>query len=125
MNVNDLELFLNEAFPVENALVRIRGAAEENRFIEYSRVTDEDGVTEKVYLPTPKLSDSLTPTSPELPYAVYDVQVSKDGYYTSNFYGVTVFPGIYAVLPVNMIPLRENQSESNNTTITQNEKLAQ
>ena len=111
------------AFPVENALVRIRGASEENRFIEYSRVTDEDGATQKVYLPAPRLADSLAPSPPEAPYAIYDVQVSKEGYYTSNFYGVSVFPGIYAILPVNMIPLRENKSESIDSTITQNEKL--
>ena len=52
-----LSVFTTEAsasLPIEGSLVRVFGAAEENRFIDYSLVTDVDGLTEKIELPAPK-----------------------------------------------------------------------
>ena len=61
------------ALPLPATLVHIRGADEENRFVEFSLFTDNDGITERIELPTPDVSFSLAPNPIETPYARYDV----------------------------------------------------
>ena len=95
------------ALPVPDALVRILGAEEENRFVSNTVFTDIDGKTPTVSLPAPPASYSLSPSPPMSPYAIYDVEISADGYYSKRVLGVPIYPGIYSVLPVNMIPQGE------------------
>lgn len=90
--------------PIAGALVRIMGAEEINRSVAHSRITDRDGIAETVFLPAPKKSSSQAPSPTEPPYYIYDVTVIKDGYYTRRIQGVSVFPSINSILPVNMIP---------------------
>ena len=92
------------ALPVENALVKIRGAEEDNRLVAYTLVTDFDGLTPEVTLPAPSLKYSLSPDPLEAPYSVYDVEISAPGYYTKRISGLTVFPGVNSIQLVNMIP---------------------
>ncbi|MBR4836605.1 MAG: carboxypeptidase regulatory-like domain-containing protein [Clostridia bacterium] len=92
------------ALPVENALVKIRGAEEDNRLVAYTLVTDFDGLTPEVTLPAPSLEYSLSPDPSESPYSVYDVEISAPGYYTKRISGLTVFPGVSSIQLVNMIP---------------------
>lgn len=92
------------ALPVENALVKIRGAEEDNRLVAYTLVTDFDGLTPEVTLPAPSLKYSLSPDPSEAPYSVYDVEISAPGYYTKRISGLTVFPGVNSIQLVNMIP---------------------
>ena len=92
------------ALPVPGAIVRIRGADEDNRFIARTLITDRDGLTKKVELPAPSASYSLIPDSNETPYSVYDVEISAPGYYTKRIDGLTVFSGIESVQLINMIP---------------------
>ena len=92
------------ALPVENALVKIRGAEEDNRLVAYTLVTDFDGLTPEVTLPAPSLEYSLSPDPLEAPYSVYDVEMSAPGYYTKRISGLTVFPGVSSIQLVNMIP---------------------
>jgi hypothetical protein len=86
------------------AIARITGGEESNRDIARSLITDNDGITPKVKLPTPKRSYSLTPEDEESPFALYDVEVTAEGYFTKRIIGVAIFSGINAILPVNMIP---------------------
>lgn len=114
--------------PVEGALVRITGAEEDNRMIAYSLITDRDGKTETVSLPAPKKSNSTAPNQPDSPYAIYDITVSRDGYYTRNIKGVSVFSGVGSIQLVNMIPEsgvgNENYPRGNiNTVIPDNTTL--
>lgn len=95
------------AIPIMGAIVRITGGEEGNRMVGKSLITDNDGITAPVKLPSPKRSYSLTPSEPETPYALYDVTVTADGYYTKRISGVTIFSGINAILPVNMIPVSD------------------
>ena len=96
------------ALPLEGTRIKISGALEENRFYEAELITDVDGLTAKVALPSPKKRYSLSPGAPEIPYATYDMVVSATGYYTKKLYGVTVFSGIDSVQPIEMIPLGSN-----------------
>ena len=92
------------ALPVENALVKIKGAEENNRLVAYTLVTDFDGLTPEVTLPAPSLEYSLSPDPVEAPYSIYDVEISAPGFYTKRISGLTVFPGVNSIQLVNMIP---------------------
>lgn len=100
------------AIPIMGAIVRITGGEESNRQIAKSMVTDNDGITPKVKLPTPRRSYSLTPEDEESPFALYDVEVTADGYYEKRIIGVAIFSGINAILPINMIPSSDSPIEN-------------
>ena len=99
----------NGAYPVGGTSVRIVGAEEANRFVAYSVTTDEDGSSPTVILPAPDPIYSLSSGAAQAPYAIYDVQISKDGYYPKLISSVAIFPNTVAILPVNMIPLSEHE----------------
>lgn len=117
------------ALPVENTVVRISGVDESNRFVEFSVLTDADGITRIIDLPSPDVSYSLSPGSSEIPYAVYDVEVSHDGYYTKTIKNVAIFSGINSNQPVNMIPIsitnggKDYPRGNLNATVKENENL--
>jgi len=115
----------SNALPVEGVLVRVRGADEFNRMSEFSLFTDEDGLTNEIKLPAPSKSYSLSQGSKEVPFAIYDVEISKDGFYTKKIQNVAVFSGIRSFLPVNMIPVEEGAYPRGNinAVITENESL--
>ena len=92
------------ALPVSGAIVRIKGAEEQNRNVVYSVTTDRDGLTPKISLPAPEIDYSLTPSPKEQPYSVYDVEITAGGYYSKRIFGLTVFSGVDSVQLVNMIP---------------------
>lgn len=99
------------ALPVAGATVRVLGAMESNRLIAYTSITDIDGQTELFTLPAPSVSYSLSPNAAELPYSLYDLEISAPGYYTKRIRGLTVFPGINSVQLINMIPGSGNMIE--------------
>ena len=74
------------ALPVADVTVRISGNEEANNGIEYSVLTDRNGLTDVIALPTPAASYSLSPGALEQPYAKYDVEASKDGFYSKKIY---------------------------------------
>ena len=94
-----------DALPVSGAMVHIRGTDEENRLVEYTVFTDEDGVTERISLPTPAKSYSLSEGAAEVPYATYEVEVFGGGFYRKRFFNVSVFADTDSFQPVAMIPL--------------------
>ena len=99
------------ALPVNNALVKIKGAEEDNRLVAYTLITDRDGLTPLVTLPAPNVEFSLSPGPSEKPYSVYDVEISSPGFYTKRINGLTVFPGVNSIQLVNMIPSSGNSAE--------------
>ncbi len=110
------------ALPVENATVKIKGSEEGNGNVEFSVLTNNDGSTPKVPLPTPPKEYSLSPDDNKLPYSAYDITISKDNFYTRKINGIPMFEGIDAVLPVELIPLSYNadgklQNSLNNTVV--------
>ena len=100
------------ALPVTGATVRIMGAEEDNRFVVFSLKTDIDGNTMAVTLPAPSAGLSQEPGSRERGYAIYDVEVNADGYYPKLVRSVPIFAGIKSIQPINMIPLSENNPET-------------
>ena len=92
------------ALPVEGATVRISGALESNRLVAYSSITDRNGQSDLFVLPAPSVDYSLSPHPAELPYSVYDLEITAPGYYSKRINGLTVFSGINSVQLINMIP---------------------
>lgn len=92
------------ALPISNVNVHIYGVSEENSEISYSVITDRSGMTEKISLPAPSKKASLTPSSHEISYGLYNVDVSREDYYTKKFSNVAIFENVDTILPVNMVP---------------------
>ena len=93
------------AVPVPKTVIRIFGADEYNRYVEYSILTDVDGSTQRITLPAPAKVFSTEPFSPEVPYALYDIEASRDGYYTKRISNVAIFPDTNTSQIINMIPI--------------------
>ncbi len=100
------------AYPVAGTVIRVTGVDENNRFINYSIITDVNGVSIFSSLPAPAEEYSLSPGSQEPPYAIYDIEASADGYYSKIIHDVPIFSGQEAVLPINMIPISVNDNGS-------------
>ena len=117
------------ALPIDGVLVKIYGADEYNRDVMYSLITDENGITKEISLPAPPRAYSAAPGAKEMPYSVYNVELSKSGFYPKRIDNVPIFNGIDAVLPIEMIPLSYNQDgtvqgqENLNSVIYENENL--
>ena len=99
------------ALPVENSIVRITGAMEENQDVEFSLITDEDGVTEKISLPTASIALSEIPNPSKAPFYSYNLEITNDGYYTKRVFNLPIFEGVDTTLPVNMIPTEPNGND--------------
>ena len=101
------------AIPLENALVNIRTAdpsapASERGALIASLRTDRDGLSARIALPAPDKSLSESPGNVR-PYAVYDVEVSLDGYTTQYFQNLPIFDSITSLQTAEMTPLPEGQ----------------
>ena len=92
------------AYPISGATVLVESDDEYDRVSPIARLTDRDGMTEEIALPTPPRSLSLTPEGSEAPYATYRIFVRKERYYDKLVRGVPIFEGVRATLPVNLIP---------------------
>ena len=66
--------------------------------------TNQDGLTEKIALPTPALYLSESPGNPA-PYSTWNIDVFKDGYTPISFTGVPVYPSVVSIQPAVMVPL--------------------
>ena len=117
------------ALPIEGVLVKIYGSGEDNRDSVYSLLTDKNGITRELSLPAPPRVYSSAPGASECPYSVYNVELTKEGFYPKRIDNVPLFNGINAVLPIEMIPLSyaengEVLKQSNlNSTVYENEHL--
>ena len=95
------------SIPLQGAKVTVRPSNVREKD-HHTRFTDQDGFTSSINLPAPPKALSQTPTPESIPYAIYDITVSKDGYYTERILSVPIFSGIDAIVPVNMIPTRKD-----------------
>ncbi|MBE6673660.1 MAG: hypothetical protein E7596_00975 [Ruminococcaceae bacterium] len=105
----------NGALPVENAQINIyeytpsSEGGERGRII-YTLYTDQDGRAPKVALNTKNKELSLTPGN-ENPFSVYNIEASREGFYSNSYINVPIFQGITAIQPVELIPLIEYASQ--------------
>lgn len=117
------------ALPIDGVLVKIYGTDEYNRDTVYSLLTDENGITRELALPAPPRAYSSAPGAKQSPYSVYNVEITKSGFYPKRIDNVPIFNGINAVLPIEMIPLSYNDDGTTveqgnlNSTVYENEHL--
>ncbi len=97
----------SSAIPLQGARVRISSTEQGGYEVLYDLVTGSDGRTERVPLPAPARSMSLSPSDGK-PYAAYGIEVSRDGYEGAIFSAVPIFDGITAIQQANLVPLPEN-----------------
>lgn len=106
------------ALPVSGARCVVSKLIDDKKHVYYRVLTDENGRTEELELPTPDkgLSESARRDGP-LPYALYHLEISKDGFKQISNYNVPVFDGILSVQDVNMIPLADSDDASEEITL--------
>lgn len=95
------------AVPIEGATVTVQGTDPENSDVFYSLLTNSDGLTEKILLPTVAKSLSLSPGAEGRPYLTYAIDVLKPNFYPQHYTGVPVFESIIAVQSAGLIPVSE------------------
>ena len=99
------------AIPLENASVTVYNYDPEfengRGNIISVHASGAGGLTDRITLPAPPRSLSLSPGGPK-PYETYNVTVTKDGYLKQSYINVPVFEGITAIQNADMIPLPEN-----------------
>ncbi len=93
------------ALPISGATVTVSQISDGKDTPFVILQTDADGKTDRILLPAPPQSNSLTPTPTGPGYSIYNIEVEKEGYYISNNLNVPVFPGITSIQPVKLIPI--------------------
>ena len=95
------------AIPIEGASVIVQGKDAQNENILISLLSGRDGLTERVRLPAPPkdLSGAPNPSSP--PFALYSIDVYKEGFYPQHYSNVPIFPTVTAIQNASIIPLSE------------------
>lgn len=103
----------NGALPVEGATVNIFNSSapsEDGNIppsdtdIIYSMRTNQSGITEKVALATKSKELSTEPGNVR-PFLSYNIAVSADGFYDTEFINVPIFPGITSIQTVDLMPV--------------------
>ena len=103
------------AIPVAGASVIVRdynGLSENNGAVIANLTTNEDGITPKIVLSAPPLTNSTVPGN-NFPYASYNIDVYAEGYYRQFFTGVPVYDGITSIQPAMLVPLAQSQGPDN------------
>ncbi len=106
------------AIPLEGARVDIRTYEPEETSdpdtradVVASLVSGRDGNTARIPLSAPPKSASEVPGN-GTPYALYQAEISLEGYYDQTYIGIPIFDGITAIQPAVLIPLPENGTSS-------------
>ena len=108
------------AIPVENVTVVIHGNDPDNQNIFFSKVTNRDGITEKITLPAPNGSLSSAPNPTSRPYSTYNIDVYNEGYYPQHYNNVPIFAEITAVQNARIVPIAEFDAQNPYYTQSQN-----
>ncbi len=100
-----------QALPISEASVTVSRITDlqGGREVMAVHITDENGKTPAIPLPTPPQYLSETPGNSH-PYSEYTVDVKKSGYYDNTVRGIQMFDTITTVEPVNLIPLPSGQN---------------
>lgn len=95
----------SDALPIEGALVTVTSIDENgNSSVKAQLYTQNSGRTEVIILEAPPGNLSEMPGVVR-PYAIYNIEVDAEGFYSESFAGVPIFEGIYSEQPVEMIPI--------------------
>ena len=110
----------NQVFPIEGAVVTVTHSHNADTLLDRVLITDQNGLTPIIDLPTKDRTLSLSPDNPT-PYTTYNVRVTTDGYFTKDFLNLPIYGGVTAVQSVSMIPLPEGGGDDIPLVIVNNE----
>jgi hypothetical protein len=102
--------------PLEDVAVTVTDANDDALAM---RLTDRNGLIERVQIPVPDISAGLTPDSGVIPYVTVNVYARKEGYEQVENKNIQLFPGIITRLNLEMIPLSELPSSWDKTVVYQ------
>ena len=97
----------NQAIPLAGAVITVTKSSNSGMELIRTVITDENGLTPLMDLPTKDRRLTLEPNHPE-PYATYTVNVTAEGYFPKRFIDLPIYGGVTAIQNVSMIPLPEN-----------------
>jgi len=92
------------SIPLSGALVTVFSGADGE--VIYTLTSDSSGNTERVALPAPSRANSLSPGLAP-PYATYNINVYKEGYFKNEYVSVAVFADTTTLQNAVLIPLPE------------------
>ncbi|MCL2322872.1 MAG: peptidoglycan-binding protein, partial [Oscillospiraceae bacterium] len=92
----------DDAMPVENARVKVMS---KDGKVLYDTTTDASGMTEALSLPAPDKKYTLDPNYEGLAYAIYDVDISADGFVSLHIHDVEILDTQTSILIEQMKPL--------------------
>ena len=91
-------------YPVRGARVTVFTGSPDSMTVLDSAVTDESGKTRVFLLDAPPKSLSMSSGAPALPYTLYNLRVSADGFLDNIHLNIPVFSGITSVQRSDMLP---------------------
>ncbi len=106
----------NNAFPVPGAAVTVYRRHDGREHLMYSLLTDENGATPLITLPTAPAALSQEPGNAQ-PFAEYDVRILAPGYFRVLAEDVPVFAGITSRQTFQLIPLAMTVHEDVETIV--------
>lgn len=110
----------NTAEPLPGARVTVtRPADGEGDVLFASTVTDRDGFTPVIPLPSVSPALTLRPDIPH-PYVAYDIRVTADGFLPTLYENVPVYGDNYVTQPAAMVPLLPGQDRNDSRTFSSN-----
>lgn len=112
----------NNGVPVANVSYAIK---DNSGKVLYSGLTDANGDSPVYQLPAPDTAESQQPDENNLPYAVYNVYLTKNQYQSVNKVDVQVFDKITTVVAVNLEPYITGQNDADQTFITPPQNVAE
>lgn len=103
-------------FPVTDAVVTVQEPGEGGRILE-ELPTDQSGQTEQLELAAPDMAFSLESQNTIRPYSVYNLKISAPGYEDAEITGTEILPGVTAIQPVRLRPVKVSASETETVRI--------
>lgn len=97
----------SQARPIENAQIAVSYTGDPESTVEQV-VTDGNGQTEELTLPTPPLEYSMEPSASQ-PYAEYTLRITAPGYEPVTISGTEILPDATALQEVRLTPLVQPQ----------------
>ena len=91
-------------YPVRGAKVTVFTGSPDSMTVLDSAVTDESGKTRDFLLDAPPKSLSMSSGAPALPYTLYNLLISADGFLDNIHLNIPVFSGIASVQKSDMLP---------------------
>lgn len=103
-------------FPVTDAVVTVQEPGEGGRVLE-ELPTDQSGQTGQLELAAPDMALSLESQNTIRPYSVYNLKISAPGYEDAEITGTEILPGVTAIQPVRLRPVKVSTPETETVRI--------